>query len=73
MDDPDLASVSLVGSILTVTANEDGEEGVVTVTATVTGEAGQTETLRFKVTISPRPPGGWRGWRTTLATPTDGA
>ena len=73
VDNPDLASVSLVGSILTVTANEDGEEGVVTVTATVTGETGQTETLRFEVTISPRPPGGWRGWRTTLATPADGA
>ena len=73
VDNPDLASVSVVGSILTVTANEDGEEGVVTVTATVTGETGQTETLRFKVTISPRPPSGWRGWRTTLAIPTDGA
>ena len=73
VDNPDLASVSVVGSILTVTANEDGEEGVVTVTATVTGEAGQTETLRFEVTISPRAPDGWRGWRTTLATPTDGA
>ena len=72
VDNPDLASVSLVGSILTVTANEDGEEGVVTVTATVTGETGQTETLQFEVTISPRPISGWRGWRTTLATPTDG-
>ena len=73
VDNPDLASASVVGSILTVTANDEGEEGVVTVTATVAGETGQTETLRFKVTISPRPPGGWRGWRTTLATPTDGA
>ena len=73
VDNADLASVSVIGSILTVTANEDGEEGVVTVTATVTGETGETETLRFEVTISPRPPGGWRGWRTTLATPTDGA
>lgn len=73
VDNPDLTRVSVVGSILTVTANEDGEEGVVTVTATATGEAGQTETLRFEVTISPRPPGGWRGWRTTLTTPTDGA
>ena len=73
VDNPDLASVSVVGSILTVTANEDSEEGVVTVTATVTGETGETETLRFQVTISPRPVRGWRGWRTTLATPTDGA
>ena len=72
VDNPDLASVSLVGSILTVMANEDGGEGVVTVTATVTGETGQTETLRFEVTISPRSPGGWRGWRTTLTTPSDG-
>ena len=73
VDNPDLASVSVVGSILTVTANEDGEEGVVTVTATVADEAGETETLRFQVTISPRLRGGWRGWRTTLVIPTDGA
>ena len=73
VDNPDLASVSVVGSILTVTANEDGEEGVVTVTATVADETGEMETLRFQVTISPRPVSGWRGWRTTLATPTDGA
>ena len=73
VDDPDLASVSLVGSILTVTANEDGEDGVVTVTATATDEAGETATLRFAVTISPRPPGSWRGWRSTLAPPADDA
>ena len=69
VDRPDLASVSVVGSILTVAANGDGGEGVVTVTATATDEAGRTATLRFAVTISPRPPGGWRGWRATLATP----
>ena len=63
----------IAAPILTVTANEDGEEGVVTVTAIVTDETGQTETLRFQVTISPRPSGSWRGWRATLATPTDGA
>ena len=73
VDDPDLASVSLVGSILTVTANEDGEDGVVTVTATATDEAGETATLRFEVTISPRPPSSWRGWRSTLAPPADDA
>ena len=61
VDNPDLASVSVVGSILTVTANEDGEQGVVTVTATVADETGETETLRFQVTISPRPISGWRG------------
>ena len=73
VDNPDLASVSLVGSILTVTANEDGEEGVVIVTATATDEAGETATLRFAVSISPRPPGSWRGWRSTLAPPADDA
>ena len=73
VDNPDLASVALVGSILTVTANEDGEEGVVTVTATATDEAGETATLRFAVTISPRPPASWRGWRSTLAPPADDA
>ena len=73
VDNPGLASVLVVGSILTVTANEDGEEGVVTVTATATDEAGETATLRFAVTISPRPPGSWRGWRSTLAPPADDA
>ena len=73
VDDLDLASVSVVGSILTVTANEDGADGVVTVTATATDETGQAATLRFEVTISPRPPGGLRGWRATLATPADSA
>ena len=73
VDNAELASVSLVGSILTVTANEDGEEGVVTVTATATDEAGETATLRFAVTISPRPPASWRGWRSTLAPPADDA
>ena len=73
VDNPGLASVSLVGSILTVTANEDGEDGVVTVTATATDDAGETATLRFAVTISPRPPGSWRGWRSTLAAPADDA
>ena len=73
VDNLDLASVSVVGSILTVTANEDGADGVVTVTATATDETGQAATLRFEVTISPRPPGGLRGWRATLATPADSA
>ena len=73
VDDPDLASISLVGLILTVTANDDGEEGVVTVTATATDQAGETATLRFAVTISPRPPASWRGWRSTLAPPADDA
>ena len=73
VDNAGLASVSLVGSILTVTANEDGEEGVVTVTATATDDAGETATLRFAVTISPRPPGSWRGWRSTLAPRADDA
>ena len=73
VDNAGLAGVLVVGSILTVTANEDGEEGVVTVTATATDEAGETATLRFAVTISPRPPGSWRGWRSTLAPPADDA
>ena len=73
VDNAGLASVLVVGSILTVTANEDGEDGVVTVTAAATDDAGETATLRFAVTISPRPPGSWRGWRSTLAPPADGS
>ena len=48
------------GAFLTVTANEDGEEGFATVTVVATDEAGQTATLHFQVEVSPRPPGRWR-------------
>ena len=66
VDAPHLASVSVDGAILLVSANEDGEEGTATVTVVATDEFGQTATLRFAVEVSPRPPGNWRGWRTTL-------
>ncbi len=66
VDAPRLASVSVDGATLLVSANEDGEEGTATVTVVATDEMGQTATLRFAVEVSPRPPGNWRGWRTTL-------
>ena len=53
--------------MLTVAANEDGEEGVAVVTVTATDEMGQTATLRFQVEVSPGAPGRWRGWRSTIA------
>ena len=66
VDAPNLASVSVDGATLLVSANEDGEEGTATVTVVATDEFGQTATLRFAVEVSPPPPGNWRGWRTTL-------
>ena len=69
VDDPLLATVSVEGAVLTVAANEDGEEGTATVTVVATDELGQTATLRFAVEVSPRPPGRWRGWRSTIQPP----
>ena len=69
VDDPLLATVSVEGAVLTVAANEDGEEGTATVTVVATDELGQTATLRFAVEVSPRPPGRWRGWRSTIRPP----
>ena len=66
VDDARLATVAVEGAVLTVAANEDGEEGTATVTVVATDDFGQTATLRFAVEVSPRPPGNWRGWRTTL-------
>ena len=67
VDDPRLATVSVEGAVLTMSANEDGEEGVAVVTVTATDEMGQTATLRFAVEVSPSPLGQWRGWRSVIA------
>ena len=69
VDDPRLATVSVEGTVLTMSANEDGEEGVAVVTVAATDEMGQTATLRFEVEVSPSAPGRWRGWRSTVAPP----
>ena len=69
VDDPLMASVSVAGSILTAAAIDDFEEGTATVTVVATDEAGQTATLRFAVEVSPRSPGRWRGWRSTISSP----
>ena len=69
VDDPRLATASVDGAILTVAANEDGEEGVATVTVVATDDFGQTATLRFAVEVFPTPPANWRGWRSAIPTP----
>ena len=69
VDNPLLATATVDGAILTVTSNEDDEEGTAVVTVVATDEAGQTATLQFEVEISPRSPGRWRGWRSTIASP----
>ena len=68
VDDPRLASASVDGSVLTVAANEDGEEGAATVTVVATDETGRTAALRFQVEVS-APARHWRGWRSTIPTP----
>ena len=72
VDDPLLASVLVAGSILTVSATDDFEEGTVVVTVVAMDGAGQTATLRFAVDISPRPPGRWRTWRAMISRPVAG-
>ena len=69
VDDPRLATASVDGAILTVAANEDGEEGFATVTVVATDETGQTATLQFAVEVFPTPPANWRGWRSAIPTP----
>ena len=68
VDEPRLATVSVEGSVLTVTANEDGEEGTATVMVVATDETGRTVALRFQVEVS-APARHWRGWRSTIPTP----
>ena len=72
VDDPRLATASVDGAFLLVSANEDGEEGVATVTVVATDHFGQTATLRFAVEVSPSAAGRWRGWRSVVAPPAAG-
>ena len=68
VDEPRLATVSVEGAVLTVAANEDGEEGAATVTVVATDETGRTVSLRFQIEVS-APARHWRGWRSTIPTP----
>ncbi len=65
--DAALATVSVSeDGVLTVTSNEDGEEGTVAITVTATDADGLSVTLTFEVTIEPMPRGLLRGWRRGL-------
>lgn len=67
---PALVAVSVVGGVLTVRPNEDGEEGVATVTVTLTEGDGLATTLRFEVIVESDAPVAalLRGWRLSLLT-----
>ena len=64
--DPSLASVSVEGGVLTVTPNDDGREGFVTITVTATDADGLSAEASFQVEVLPAPrpfASGWRlGW-----------
>ena len=61
--DPSLASVSVAGGVLTVTPNDEGREGFVTVTVTATDADGLTAQASFEVEILPAPRRFASGWR----------
>ena len=63
--DPTLITVTLDGSKLSIVSNEDGKEGVATVTVTATDVDGVTMQRSFDVTVGPVP-GILRGWRRAL-------
>ena len=60
--DPTLITVTLDGSKLSIVSNEDGKEGVATVTVTATDVDGVTMQRSFDVTVGPVS-GILRGWR----------
>ena len=60
--DPMLVTVTLDGSKLTITSNEDSKDGMATVTATATDANGVTMRLSFDMTVEPAP-GILQGWR----------
>ena len=69
-DNVDLAAVRVAGGVLTVSPNEDGEEGMATVTVRLTEGDGSATTLRFEVVVrsDPLAPTYFRGWRLSLLT-----
>ena len=64
--DPALASVAVVDNTLIVTPNEDGVEGVLTITATATDADGLATEATFQVSVAAALPRFFKGWRLTL-------
>ena len=63
---PSLAMVTVEGDELTITPNEDGDEGLVAVTATATGSDGGSMTLTFEVIVDAVVRGRLSSWRWAL-------
>ena len=61
--DPALATVTVDGTVLTISSNEDGSEGIVTITVIATDADGLSVTLDLQATIEFMPRGFMRGWR----------
>ena len=69
-DDVNLAAVKVAGGVLTLSPNEEGEEGAAAVTLTLTEGDGTATRLRFEVVVrsDPLAPAYLRGWRLSLLT-----
>ena len=69
-DDVNLAAVRVAGGVLTLSPNEEGEEGAAAVTLTLTEGDGAATRLRFEVVVrsDPLAPAYLRGWRLSLLT-----
>ena len=65
--EPGLALVTVVGDILVVTPNSDGEDGVATITVTATDGDGLSASATFRVSVAFVGRRFFRGWRLTLA------
>ena len=65
--DPSLAGVTVAGSVLTITANDDGDGGLLIVGVTANVPDGSTRRWEFVVTITPSDARSWlSGWRRGL-------
>ena len=67
-DNASLAAVRVVGGLLTLSPNEEGEEGAATVSVRITESDGSATRLRFEVVVQSDPllPAYFRGWRLSM-------
>ena len=64
--DPNLATVSLDGGVLTVSANDHGDGGRFTIVVTASHPTGSIKHWEFILRITPSAPNWFRGWRRAL-------
>lgn len=70
---PSLATLTIEGDELTITPNEDGNEGLVAVAATATDSGGGSMTLTFEVIVDGVVRSRLSGWRWALPNAADDA